>query len=168
MVYDQPMADEDPVLSPGQLDIVVLAQVAGQALALETERRAGGDAEPLPARYGFVFQHLVDGPRSISELAQRLGVTQQAASKTVGEMEAAGLLARGTDPEDARVRRVALSAEGRRAIDAARGARAALAAELEDRLGTRRLVALRRALLEALEVAGGAEAVARRRVFPLA
>jgi DNA-binding MarR family transcriptional regulator len=160
---------DDARLDPAELDLVVLAQLAGHALALETQSRiaATGGHEALPARYGFVFQHLIPGALPISALAERLGVTQQAASKTVAEMEAAGYLTREADPADGRVRRVALSAQGRKAVDDARTARRALADAVTARLGTRTTATLHRALLEILELSGQAEAVAQRRVPPL-
>jgi DNA-binding MarR family transcriptional regulator len=155
-------------LDPADLDLVVLTQLAGHALAQATqERLAATGHDALRARYGFVFQHLVAGPATIGDLAARLGVTQQAASKTVAEMVDAGYLTREPDPADARVRRVALSARGRRAVADARAARAALERTIARRLGPRSTATLRRALLEVLEVAGGTEAVAARRVLPL-
>jgi DNA-binding MarR family transcriptional regulator len=156
-------------LDLADLDLVVLAQLVGHVLAQATQERiaAAGGHEALRARYGFVFQHVIAGPLTISELAQRLGVTQQAASKTAAEMVAAGYLTREADRADARVRRVALSDLGRRAVADARAARGDLEAAIAARLGPRTTATLRRALLEVLDVAGGTEAVARRRVLPL-
>ncbi|MEI8409547.1 MULTISPECIES: helix-turn-helix domain-containing protein [unclassified Kribbella] len=37
-----------------------------------------------------MYQHLVGGPVTISTLAELLGVTQQAASKTVADLEKRG------------------------------------------------------------------------------
>jgi DNA-binding MarR family transcriptional regulator len=71
------------------------------------------------------------------------------------------------DPADARVRRLGLSARGRAAVAAGREARAAVATELEGALGPRRAKALRAALLDALELAGGVDAVRARRVPPI-
>jgi hypothetical protein len=59
----------------------------------------------------------------------------------------------GADPGDGRVRRVGLSKRGCEAI--------------EDTLGPRRVATLRRGLLNALEAAGGMEAVRARRVPPV-
>ena len=43
--------------------------------------------------HGYVVQHLIERDRSISELARRMGVTQQAASKiTAAEMIRLGIL----------------------------------------------------------------------------
>jgi DNA-binding MarR family transcriptional regulator len=163
------MPSDDARVDPADLDLVMLAQLAGHMLALRTQGRivAAGGHEALKARYGFVFQHLIAGPLPISALAQRLGVTQQAASKTVAEMVGAGYLTRTRDPDDARVRRIALSDLGRRAVADGRAARAELAGALEARLGPRTSATLRRALLEVLDEAGGIDAVTERRVLPL-
>lgn len=162
-------SSDDARVDPAGLDLVMLAQLAGHVLALRTQERiaAAGGHEALKARYGFVFQHLIAGPLPISALAERLGVTQQAASKTVAEMAGAGYLTRTPDPGDARVRLVALSDRGRRAVADGRAARTELAAALQHRLGPRTAATLRRALLEVLDEAGGIEAVAERRVLPL-
>jgi DNA-binding MarR family transcriptional regulator len=96
-----------------------------------------------------------------------MDVSQQAASKSAAELERLGYLERVADPADARVRQLALSERGRAAVAAGRAARAQVVAELEDELGPRRTATLRRALLDALEVAGGLDAVRARRVPPV-
>ena len=115
-----------------------------------------------------MFQHLVPGPLPVGELARRMGVSQQAASKAAAELERLGYLERSPDPADARVRRLALSARGREAVAAGRDARARGRGRAgASRSGPRRAAALRRALLDALEAAGGVEAVRARRVPPI-
>jgi DNA-binding MarR family transcriptional regulator len=109
-------------------------------------------------------QHVVDGPRSIGELAERMGVTQQAASKAVGELERLGYVERAPDPADARVRRVGLSARGVEAVARTREVRAGLEAELVELLGEQRVAALKETAWSVLEWTGGAEAVRARRV----
>jgi DNA-binding MarR family transcriptional regulator len=60
-----------------------------------------------------LFPHIdLDGTR-ITELAERLGVTKQAASQLVDDLEALGVLARVPDPDDARARRVVFTKLGR-------------------------------------------------------
>ena len=93
------------------------------------------------------------------DLAARMGVTQQAASKAVAELAALGYVDRTADPADGRVRRVGLSARGRAAVATTRAVRADIARELTAALGADRVEAARRAALDALEWAGGAEAV---------
>jgi DNA-binding MarR family transcriptional regulator len=118
----------------------------------------------LRISHGFVVQHVVEGPVRIGELAERMGVTQQAASKAVAELEALGYLERSGDPDDGRVRRVGLSARGAAAVATARAVRAEIERELAAALGADRVEAARGTALAALEWAGGAEAVRTRRV----
>ncbi|MEJ3656413.1 MarR family transcriptional regulator [Actinomycetes bacterium KLBMP 9759] len=150
-----------------QLDFAVVAQLAGLALtdrALEKVRARGHAA--LRVSHGFVFQHLVDGPITIGELALNLGVTQQAASKVTTELDAAGYVRRTADATDGRVRRVELTERGRAAVRDTREVRAELVAELADALGADRVESARRTLLAALDVVGGTAAVRLRRVRP--
>ncbi|PTL76073.1 MarR family transcriptional regulator [Vitiosangium sp. GDMCC 1.1324] len=113
--------------------------------------------------HGFVFQHLLGGPRSISELAALLEVTQQAASKTVAELEKLGYVEE-TESDDARVRRVRLSARGRAAVDKGRAVRAGLEERLRRRHGSRAVEEAHKLLADVLESLGGTEAVRARRV----
>jgi DNA-binding MarR family transcriptional regulator len=142
--------------------------ICGLALNEDVMRRlkdrGHGD---LRFSHGFVVQHLVEGPVAVGELARRMGVSQQAASKVTAELESLGYLERSSDPSDGRVRRVGLSKRGREAIEDTRAARAEVAELLAERLGTRRVNTLRRGLLDALEAAGGMEAVRARRVPPV-
>src|SRR5918999_4382996 len=111
------------------MDLSLGALFAGWALADELQRRLGDEGlGDLRFADGFVFQHLVEGPRAIGALAERLGVSQQAASKSVADLERRGYVAREPDPADARARLVALTARGWSAIEGARGHRAALVA----------------------------------------
>jgi DNA-binding MarR family transcriptional regulator len=163
-----PNARDFADFDPQQLDVVLASLFAGLALneRVAERIRAAGFAD-VRFSHGFVFQHLVSGPLPVGELARRMGVSQQAASKAAAELERLGYVERVVDPADARVRRLALSERGRDAVAAGREARAEIAAELEAALGPRRAKALRAALLDALEHAGGVEAVRARRVPPI-
>ncbi len=149
-----------------ELDVVTALYLAGLALTTETLRRLHADHPRLRISHGFVVQHLVEGPVRIGDLAERMGVTQQAASKAVAELEALGYVERSVDAGDGRVRRVGLSDRGRAAVAATRAARADIARELADAVGGDRVEAARRTALDALEWAGGADAVRARRVPP--
>jgi DNA-binding MarR family transcriptional regulator len=150
-----------------QIDLPLAALFAGWALADEVQRRIAADGmADLRFADGVVFQHLVPGPMGIGALAERLGVSQQAASKAVADLERRGYVRREADPADGRARRAALTARGEAAIAAGRRHRAAVEAELAERLGPRRVEAAQRTLLDALEAFGGAEAVRGRRVRP--
>src|SRR5512144_1876855 len=123
-------------------DLVLLVQACSAALGDRVLQRVRAEAGPA-VRFndGYVFQHLVAGPVSITELATRLGVSQQAASKQVADLEARQLVIRRPDPADGRVKSVALSRRGWQAVEAARGARRELQDELGRVLGARRLAA---------------------------
>ncbi len=152
-------------LDPGELDVVLAALFAGLALNERvTERLHAAGFDDVRFSHGFVFQHLVPGPLPVGELARRMDVSQQAASKAAAELERLGYLERTPDPADARVRRLGLSARGRAAVAAGRDARAAVADELGAALGPRRAEALRARSSTALEAAGGLDAVRARRV----
>lgn len=149
------------------LDFAVVAQLAGLALTDHTlERLHARGHTPLRVSHGYLFQHLINGPVPISELAQRLGVTQQAVSKTVAELSIAGYVQRMPDAMDGRVRRVELTERGRAAVRDAREVRAELVGELAEKLGADRVESARRTLLEALDLAGGTDAVRHRTVRP--
>ncbi|MBK7857735.1 MAG: winged helix DNA-binding protein [Archangiaceae bacterium] len=135
---------------------------AANARVVEALEKAGFRPK---VSHGYVVQQLLLGPRSVSELASALEVTQQAVSKWVAEMAALELL-RDAPSDDARVRRVELSARGQASVDASRKARAVLETKLQKALGPRRFAAAQTALEEALEALGELEAVKARRVKP--
>jgi DNA-binding MarR family transcriptional regulator len=147
------------------LDLSLLSLFAGLALADEVQRRLAADGfEDLRFGHGFVFQHLVAGPVAIGDLARAMDVTQQRASKASAELEALGYVERTPDPQDARVRRVALTARGEAAIEAARRARAAVVGELRERLGAARVAAAEELLSDVLRETGAEPAIRARRV----
>jgi DNA-binding MarR family transcriptional regulator len=135
---------------------------ANRQLTADMKRAGYGD---LREPHGYLFQHLLDEPRSVGELSRRLGVTQQAVSKTVSELTRAGYL-ETTPGDDARVRLVRLSERGHAAVRAARRLRAKLEQRLLTRLGKKRATAVRLALGDLLEELEGADAVRARRVPP--
>ena len=152
---------------PRDADLPLAALFAGWAMADEVQRRIAADGlDDLRMADGVVFQHLVPGPLAIGELAARLDVSQQAASKSVADLERRGYVGREADPSDGRTRRAALTERGDAAIAAGRRHRAAVAAELEARLGPQRVEAARATLVDVLEALGGGSAVRGRRVRP--
>jgi DNA-binding MarR family transcriptional regulator len=149
------------------IDLSIASLVAGWAMADEIQRRLAADGlADLRFADGFVVQHLVEGPVTIGALAERLGVTQQAASKSVADLERRGYVERTADPDDRRARLVALTARGDAAIAGARRHRAALTGELAEQLGSRRAESARRLLLDVVDALGAEPAVRGRRVRP--
>ena len=154
---------QEPSAEPQALDIGYLSLFVGlrfNELVLDALLEAGFNG--IRHAHGYVFQHLLLGPMAVTELAGHLGVTQQAASKTVAELEGLGYL-EDTDSVDARVRRVALSARARAALQKTRSIRAGYQRRLTKKHGAE--VARARGLLAAiLEDLGGAQAVRTRKV----
>src|SRR3954451_2175526 len=99
--------------------VTLLAEVFNQ----ETLAALRVDHPDVRSSHGFLFQQLVDGPRPVGEIAANLGVTSQAISKMVRELEALEYVERVVDALDARVRRVDLTARGRAAIQVGRDLR---------------------------------------------
>ncbi|AQZ60756.1 Transcriptional regulator, MarR family [[Actinomadura] parvosata subsp. kistnae] len=151
-----------------ELDLGTLALFVGSAAAEAVQKElAAHGFDGLRVSHGYVFQHLVeDLPRTIGELARKMEVTQQAASKVVAELEGLGYVERVPDPRDARIRRVRLTGRGHAAVGAARRARAAQEERLVARGGRERLEECRAVLAELLEELSGAGAVRRREVRP--
>ena len=102
----------------------------------------------LRPAHAFAFQFLLrrDGATGV-ELAEFLGVTRQAASQMVDELERSGYVARKLDPTDARLRRIHLTDRGRVVLRLS----AQLWTEQErawsERIGPEAMAALRASLL---------------------
>ena len=118
--------------------------------------------------HGFVVQGLLAGDTTVTQLADRLGVTVQAVSKTVREMEVLGYIQRRPDPGDGRSSLLALSPRGEGVLAASRQARADVMASLRKSLGKKRMRDLTELLRLAAAEFGGLETLAARRVRPLA
>lgn len=155
---------EDGDVRLESLDLGYLALFVGQRMneqVLEDLHAAG--FEGLRHSHGYVFQHLLGGSRSISELAGLLEVSQQATSKSVAELETLGYVEK-TETDDARVRRVALSTRGRASVEKSRALRATLQKRFERQHGAQAVEDARRLLSDVLTSLGGADTVRRRRV----
>lgn len=159
MDADRPLALDD--------DIVLLLEACsaalGERLLASVRSRVGSQV-----RYsdGYVFQHLMGEPCSITALARHLGVTQQAASKQVAGMEARKLVTTRPDPRDARVKLVELSDLGWGAVQAGRAARRDLSAEISALLGARRSAALVSGLRAISDHTGALGRMEQRRMRP--
>jgi DNA-binding MarR family transcriptional regulator len=157
------------VTQPGlhDKDLVLWTQLLAESLnaSMLDALRERGHSE-LRYSHGFLFQQLVEGARPVGEIAANLGVTSQAVSKAVRELEALGYVERVPDAADARVRRVGLTARGRDAVEASRDIRASLNAQFAEALGADRIKAAAATLADAINAVGGLDAVRGRRVRP--
>lgn len=105
--------------------------------------------------YGYVFRAIEDGALSITQLADRLGITTQGVTKLVNEMEASGYVERINDESDARVKRVRLNANGRAALRTARRFHATFERRLVSAHGQPTVTRLRRTLSDLVESSPG-------------
>lgn len=88
----------------------------------------------------------LEGTR-VTDLAERLGISKQAVSQLVDDLEELGVLAREADPDDARARRVVFTPRGRAGLLEGLGVLRTLEAELARAIGAQPMRALREALL---------------------
>jgi DNA-binding MarR family transcriptional regulator len=121
---------------------------------LHEQLAARGWAGVRPA-FGFVLLALRAGPVALRDLPGVLGTSKQAVSKLVDAMVAAGYVERGADPEDARAKRVQLSARGRQLLATVEEVYADLEREWVAVLGEERLARLREDLTAVLSTLAG-------------
>jgi len=152
---------------PPERDPALLVEVCAQLLAIRTlDGLVAGGCVGLRYNDGFVFQHLVSGPLPVTELAKRLAMTQQGASKTVVDLERRGYVERVQAPHDDRVRLVTLTELGWRAVNGAREARTAFGNDLRRLLGPAGAARFGDSLSKLTEALGGFEALRQRRLLP--
>ena len=107
-----------------EVDLPSLISLAAGAIERHVrEHLLASGFDGLRTRHGYVFQRLMTGPQSISDLGRSLNVTQQAMSKTVRELTDLGYVETISDTSDARRKLVQLTARGHDSITAARDVR---------------------------------------------
>ncbi len=154
-------------MHPSSLDLPLTALFAGWAMTDEVQRRLTDQGlGDLRFNDGVVIQHVLAAPLSITALAERMGVTQQAASKAVADLERRGLLSREPDPGDARTKLLHLTEHARNAVEATRALRKELQEELETEFGAERVADARALLAAVIGRFGGDDAIRARRVRP--
>lgn len=118
-----------------QLDVFSLAALLAD---LGTARMLASWAESghseLRRRHFAMLSELEPGPLTVGQLSRSLDITQQAASKTLGELSRLGYVEQSDDTEDRRRRPTSLSPSGREVLRAGLRVRADLAEELRDTL----------------------------------
>jgi DNA-binding MarR family transcriptional regulator len=149
------------------LDLSLTALFAGWAMTDEVQRRLTDQGfGDLRFNDGVVIQHVLAAPLSITALAERMGVTQQAASKAVADLERRGLLTREAAPDDARTKLLHLTEHALQAVEATRVLRAKLQEELVADYGAERIDDARAVLASIIGRFGGGDAIRSRRVRP--
>ncbi len=144
MVDTDADADSD-ILPPGRLAGALVDASDWFDTALRA-RLADRGWPHLSRTRSLVFLHLGRGIARPAALAREIDVSRQAIHKLLDGLEAAGLVARSPDPDDARSQVVSLTGNGRTFVDDASAILRDLEAELADRLGRDAVTSLRRAL----------------------
>ncbi|REE96969.1 MarR family winged helix-turn-helix transcriptional regulator [Thermomonospora umbrina] len=121
------------------LRLLMAFRVLIDELHEELARQGHPDLRPM---HGFVFQAIGPGGTTAADLGRLLGVSKQAAGKTVDSLERLGYLERGDDPSDARRRLVRLTPRGLDALRRSAGIFERLRENWSDVLGEDRLAAM--------------------------
>jgi DNA-binding MarR family transcriptional regulator len=153
-------------VDPAELDLMYLAHFVGLATnaAVRGHLETKGFRE-LRDSHGFIIQHLLRGPHSIGELAGLLGITQQAVSKSVAQLARNGYV-QDAPSDDARVRKLRLSARGRSLVQATRTLRRDLEVKLSAKVGEAEYKQAKSVLLAALNQLDAVDAIRERKVRP--
>ncbi|MFJ6853434.1 MarR family winged helix-turn-helix transcriptional regulator [Streptomyces sp. NPDC091271] len=94
-----------------ELPLLLFAGFRSIIDALHRDLAGHGHPDVRPA-YGFALQAVGREGASASEIGRRLGVSKQAAGKTVDKLEGLGYVERVDDPGDGRRKLVRLTARG--------------------------------------------------------
>jgi DNA-binding MarR family transcriptional regulator len=152
------MADRKPKRTISQApDFALLVVGASRPVAERLNAAvAAAGVDDMRAPYGFVIRALARAPLGLTELAEYLGVTKQAAIKVVDEMEARGFLIREPHPQDRRAKVLVLTEQGQRVRQAALAESRRMEDELRAELGDADVDAFRRVLVRFAERHGDA------------
>jgi DNA-binding MarR family transcriptional regulator len=135
------VASDDPL---ARTELTFLLGLAFQVVLGEFVRRvdAAGYADLRPV-HGMLFQVLRGPGATSSEIAERLGVTKQAAGQMVDDLERRGYLRREAHPDGGRRRLVVLTDQAHAHLAVAGRVLHGLEAELAAQLGDEELAGLR-------------------------
>lgn len=148
--------------SGADLALLLLGGYRSLIGSVTAELAARGHADVRPV-HDFAMRAIASGADTASELGRRLEVSKQAAAKTIAVLLERGYVRRGTDPDDARRKRVEVTPLGWEVMHQGEELFDALRDEWARRIGPERLVELERQLAELVgdaavrpEAAGGA------------
>lgn len=124
---------------PGyELPLLLFAGFRSLIDRLHAELAEQGHPEVRPA-YGFAMQAIGVAGATASEVGRRLGVSKQAAGKTVDRLVTLGYAERTDDPTDARRKLIRLTGHGLDSLARSAAIFDRLRAEWADALGVQRL-----------------------------
>lgn len=148
------------------LTVLMVGAVAGLVRRLQVSVHEAGLVEARP-QYGYVVRALAAQEMTLTELAELLGVTKQAAAKLVDEMVAGGYVRRAGDEGDRRRKRLLLDERGRRLVASGHAFSERVEAELRRDLGPEVVEAVRTVCLHLMEQQGELDNARAERVRPV-
>lgn len=107
-----------------------------------TAELAARGYEDVRPHHEFAMRAVLAGADSASDLGRRLGVSKQAAAKTIATLVERGYLATEPDPGDARRKRLQVTGRGQDAMRTGEAVLEGLRARWADRLGAEELARL--------------------------
>ncbi|MFI2363088.1 MarR family winged helix-turn-helix transcriptional regulator [Promicromonospora sp. NPDC019610] len=113
--------------------------------AVTAELAAGGHDDVRPV-HDFAMRAIADGADNASELGRRLAVSKQAAAKTIAVLSERGYVRRGTDPQDARRKRIEVTPLGWEVMHRGEAIFDSLRRDWARRIGAEELATLERQL----------------------
>lgn len=111
---------------------------------LQSSLKAAGWA-PVTRAESMVIMHVLTGTNRPADIARALRLSRQAVHSTIDGLVEAGFFARVDDPQDKRVKALVLAERGQAMHNDANAIVSGLVTELENRIGKRRVRALREA-----------------------
>ncbi len=110
------------------------------------EQLSGRGWAPLTRAQSLVLMNIAMGIQRATEIAKNIGVSRQAMSQMLAEMQSRELVAIEADPTDRRAQRIVFSLTSAAIRDDAVQILTALEAELSKRIGASKFLGLREAL----------------------
>jgi DNA-binding MarR family transcriptional regulator len=145
------MTDADP---PGfELPLLLFAGFRTLIDELHAELARRGHPDVRPA-YGFAMQAIGMRGATASEIGRRLGVSKQAAGKTVDRLAGLGYVERVDDPADARRKLIRLTPRGLDSLQQSARIFDDLRASWVEKLGADRLAVVEASLRTVVPAAG--------------
>lgn len=136
----------------GDTPLLLLLVLAARHLtdAMQEHLVAAGFHDHRVVHHNVMAHVTYDGLR-LTELAELAGITKQAMSELVIDLETLGYLERCADPTDGRAKLIGFTSKGRGAVEAAMRAFEQMDGILAERVGTETLQTLREGLLATIE-----------------
>lgn len=137
-----PMSSDENGAGAGlQLTLTLLAGFRAMVDALHSDLAERGHPEARPL-HGFALQALGASGTTVAELGRRLGVSKQAAAKTVAGLERLGYVERSSHPSDARAVIVRRAPRGEEMLELSSESFDRIRADWEEDLGRDQVAAI--------------------------